>query len=97
MLKKIIAVLLLVVVSSSLFALDMSNAKPYSDSEFPKWEIKLRRAEIIFFGGIPVVYPLTYLAVSSFNGNTDFWSVMAITAGITASISLIDYIIGLSE
>ncbi len=97
MLKKTIAVLLLLVCSFSLFALDMSNAKPYEESEFPKWQLNLRRAETIFFGGIPLIYPITYLAVDALNGNTDFWNVMAITCGITASISIIDYFIGLGK
>ncbi|MCR5760774.1 MAG: hypothetical protein K6F82_02060 [Sphaerochaetaceae bacterium] len=95
--KKIIAVLLLVVFSCSLFALDMSNAREYEDSEFPKWALELRRAETIFFGGIPLVYPFAYLAVDTLNGNTDFWNVMAITCAVTATISVVDFIIGLGE
>lgn len=95
--KKAIALLLILVCSFSLFALDMSNAKPYEESEFPKWQLNLRRAETIFFGGIPLIYPITYLAVDALNGNTDFWNVMAITCGITASISIIDYFIGLGK
>lgn len=97
MLKKVIAVFLILTLSFSLFALDMSNAKPYSDDEFPKWQLNLRRAETIFFGGIPLIYPITYLAVDALNGNTDFWNVLGITCAVTASISIIDYIIGVGK
>jgi hypothetical protein len=34
----------------------LSSAKPYSDSEFPGWALKLRRFEIIAVGAFPVAY-----------------------------------------
>lgn len=33
-----------------------SGAKPYSDSEFPDWALKLRRFEIIAIGAFPVAF-----------------------------------------
>lgn len=95
MFKKIIAVLLLIVICSSVFALDMSNAKPYGEGEFPKFALNLRRSEILFFGGIPLIYPLTSLALNTFKVETNFWKTMGITCSITAAIALADYVIGL--
>jgi len=97
MFKKIVAVVLLIAICSSVFALDLKTAEPYSDSEFPKFALDLRRAEIIFFGGIPIVYPLTSLAMNTMKVDTNFWKTMGITCSITAAIVLADYVIGLIE
>lgn len=66
----------------------------YSDDEFAPWQKKLRRAEIIFFGGIPLAFLAAGL-VNSLTGNTlGFWPVLGISASIAVSISLADFIIG---
>ncbi len=96
MIKKIVALILLVVIcSSTLFALDMTNAEPYSKDEFPKWELNLRRTEIIFFGTIPVAYPLTSLVCDIANKDLDFWEKVGVSAAVAAGVALTDFIIGL--
>ncbi len=37
-------------------AMVFSNARPYSDSEFPDWALKVRRFEIIAVGAFPIAY-----------------------------------------
>lgn len=97
MFKKIVLIVVLLALCSSVFALDMSKAEPYSNTEFPKWSLDLRRSEIIFFGGIPIVYPLTALAMNTFKADTNFWKNMGITCSITAAIAIADYVIGLVQ
>jgi hypothetical protein len=98
MTKKAVAVLLLICVCFSAFSLDMKNAQPYSDDEFPKWSLDLRRGEIIFFGSLPIAYALTNLVSSNiFNSNMTFWENMAISAGVSAGIALLDYFLGLGS
>lgn len=97
MFKKVVAVILLIALCSSVFALDLSKAEPYGENEFPKFALDLRRSEIIFFGGLPIVYPLTSLALNSFKVDTNFWKTMGITCAISATIVLADYIIGLFD
>lgn len=95
MFKKIIALLLLVVIcSSTIFALDMSNAEPYAKDEFPKWELNLRRTEIIFFGTIPLAYPLTSLACELTKKDLDFWDKVGVSAAVAAGVALTDFILG---
>lgn len=66
----------------------------YSDDEFAPWQKKLRRAEIIFFGGIPLAFLAAGL-VNSLTGSTlGFWPVLGISASVAVSISLVDFIIG---
>lgn len=96
MFKKGIVILILICICSPVFTLDMKNAAPYEDGEFPKWALDIRRGEIIFFGSIPLAYAMTSLvANSAFNANLDFWQTVGISAGISAAIVVIDYVIGL--
>lgn len=95
MFKKITAVLLLLVICFNVFALDMSKAEPYQEIEFPKWTKDLRRAEIIFFGSLPLTYPVANLAMNAFKQDTDFWKNFGIACGISASIAVVDFVIGL--
>lgn len=97
MFKKVIAVILLIALCSGVFALDLSNAEPYEKTEFPKFALDLRRSEIIFFGGLPIVYPLTSLALKTCKVDTNFWKTMAISCSVSAVIALADYIIGLAD
>lgn len=93
--KKIIAVLLLLCVSFSVFSLDMKNAEPYEKDEFPKWAVDLRRSEIIFFGSVPFTYTATSLiANKAFKKDINFWKTAAIAGAASATITLIDFIIG---
>ncbi len=93
--KAVVIILLIAICSSSLFALDMSNAEPYEKDEFPKWELNLRRTEIIFFGTIPLAYPLTSLACELTNKNLDFWDKVGVSAAVAAGVALTDVILGI--
>ncbi len=90
----IIALVMLFVISGPLFALDMSNHEPYTQAEFPKWSLDLRRAESLFFGGLPIAFPLVTAAYSIAGQQADFWPVLGISCAVSATIVLIDYIIG---
>jgi len=98
MIKKVIAVVLLICICFSAFSLDMKNAQPYSDDEFPKWSLDLRRGEIIFFGSLPIAYAMTSLVSSNLvHKDLTFWQTMAISAGASAAIAILDYILGLGS
>lgn len=97
MLKKVVAVLLLISLCCSVFALDMSKAVPYKENEFPKFTYDLRRAEIIFFGSLPLAFPAASLGLSAFKVETDFWKTMGVACGIAGAIVLTDFIIGLIQ
>ncbi len=96
--KRLVALAVLICVSllvcSPVFSLDMKDYEPYSEDEFPKWSLDLRRAECIFFGGIPIAYPLTALAFNIANQDSSFLQNLAIACSVSAAIALIDYIIG---
>lgn len=96
--KKIVLVVVLICLSAlfcaPVFCADMKDYEPYSTDEFPKWALNLRRAECIFFGGIPIAYPLTALAFSVANKDTSFVQNLAIACSVSAAIALIDYVIG---
>ena len=96
--KRLIALSVLICLSfficAPIFSLDMTGYEPYSNDEFPKWTLDLRRAECIFFGGIPIAYPLTALAFSIADKETSFLQNLAIACSVSAAIALIDYIIG---
>lgn len=95
MVKKIITVLLLLTVCASLFALDMSNAEPYKEGEFPKWSVDLRRSEIIFFGSVPLTYTATTLIMNkAAKQDWDFWKTAAVACSASAVIAIVDFIIG---
>ena len=96
--KKLLAITLLICLAAlfcaPVFCADMKDYEPYGPDEFPKWALNLRRAECIFFGGIPIAYPLTALAFSVANKDTSFVQNLAIACSVSAAIALIDYIIG---
>ncbi len=96
--KRLIALFVLICLSffvcAPIFSLDMKDYEPYSEDEFPKWTLDLRRAECIFFGGIPIAYPLTALAFNIADKETSFLQNLAIACSVSAAIALIDYIIG---
>ena len=96
--KKTIVVIIMICFSAMLcaplFALSLDNYEPYSKDEFPKWSLDLRRAECIFFGGIPIAYPITALTLGLMNKETNFPKTLAISCGITLVIAVVDYILG---
>lgn len=95
MFRKFTAVVLLLCISFSLFALDMSKAEPYKEIEFPKWSRDLRRAEIIFFGAIPLAYPATNFVLGTIGKSDDFWHTLGYSCAVAGAIVLTDFIIGL--
>lgn len=96
MFKRIVAVVILVCFCFPVFAtLDMSNAQPYSDSEFPKFALGIRRTETIFFGGLPFTFMVTNLVTSLANSNMNYWTKLGISAGAAGVIAITDLILGL--
>lgn len=97
--KKTIVIIIMIcfsaLVCTPIFALTLDDYEPYRNEEFPKWTIDLRRAECIFFGGIPIAYPLTALTFGLFKQDADFGKTLAISCGVTLVIAVIDYILGL--
>ncbi len=96
--KKAVILLLIFVllfgICTPAFSLTLKNYEPYSDDEFPKWSLNLRRAESLFFGGIPIAFPLTSLAFSMTGKDSDFFTTLGYACAVSAVITLIDYIIG---
>ena len=95
--KKTIALLVLICFSAMLcpvFALTLDEYEPYQKEEFPKWSLDLRRAECIFFGGLPITFPVTAVAFTLANKDLSFGKTLAIAASLSAVIALVDYIIG---
>lgn len=66
----------------------------YEDAEFQTWMHKARRAETLFFGGIPITFAFVSLGYSLLNKEPNFWPMMGISAATSALISLADYIVG---
>lgn len=99
--KKLIATMVLICLAvlfcAPAFSAQMKDYEPYREDEFPKWSLDLRRAECIFFGGIPIAYPLTALAFSVANRQSSFIQNLAIACSVSAAIALIDYIIGVAD
>ena len=99
--KKLLAIILLICLAAlfcaPVFSAEMKDYEPYSQDEFPKWSLNLRRAECIFFGGIPIAYPLPALAFSVANKGTSFVQNLAIACSVSGAIALIDYIIGVAN
>ena len=96
--KKLISIIVLICLAAlfcaPVFSAEMKDYEPYKQDEFPKWSLELRRAECIFFGGIPIAYPLTTLAFGLAKKQTSFVENLAIACSVSAAIALIDYIIG---
>lgn len=94
MAKKIITVLLLICITSSVFALDMKNAEPYNKEEFPKWTVNLRREETIFFGSLPITFTATSLLMNkALKKDWSFWKNAAVACSASAVITIADFII----
>ena len=96
--KKTIIIIIMIcfsfLVCSPVFALSLDNYEPYDKDEFPKWALDLRRAECIFFGGIPIAFPLTALTFSLFKQDTSFLKTLGIACSVTAVIAIVDYVLG---
>lgn len=100
--KRVIALLLVVVFSLQMVA--AADYEPYRTDEFPQWSIKLRRAETLFFGAIPLTLGATGIAYSmarSFGAdpihpepNKETLAILGIAGGVALLIALTDFIIG---
>lgn len=66
----------------------------YQKSEFPKWALDLRRAECLFFGGLPIAFPVSALALGVMGKEASFLKTLGIACSVTAVIALVDYVIG---
>jgi hypothetical protein len=99
--KKAIILVLIFVLLFGLcmpaFSLTLTDYEPYTKDEFPKWSLNLRRAETLFFGGIPIAYPLASLAFSLAGKDAEFLPTLGIACAVSAVISLVDYIIGVAS
>jgi hypothetical protein len=97
----IMIVLIVLFVLSPVMSADY---EPYHIDEFPQWSIKLRRAETLFFGSLPItlgVTGLAYSAVQLASQNTwfsepvqDSLTVLSIAGILSLGIALADYIVG---
>ncbi len=100
--KKCIACILLVVFSITI--LGAADYEPYRIDEFPEWSVKLRRAETLMFGSLPITIGVTGLAYStaqllgaakfSQDPFVDTMTVIGIAGGLSLVIAVADYIIG---
>ena len=86
--------LLLFGVRMPAFSLTLTNYEPYTKDEFPKWSLDLRRAETLFFGGIPIAFPLTSLAFNLAGQSPNFLTTLGVACAVSAVITLVDYILG---
>jgi hypothetical protein len=74
--------------------------KPYTEEEFARWLIDLRRAESLFFGSLPLTYGVIRLTENLILGDsgeigTDgFILRLSAAAGISAVLAASDYILG---
>jgi len=95
--KKIVAILLIALTAglfTPLFSLSLDNYEPYSQDGFPKWSLDLRRAECIFFGGIPIAFPVTALAFNLAGKDPTFLETLGVACAVSAVITVVDYILG---
>jgi len=96
--KKLITFVLLICLCMPLFAgLDMSKAEPYKEDEFPKWALDIRRTEVIFMGALPLTFIAANAINSAIGSEMGFFNTLTIAAGVSAAITLADYVIGLFE
>jgi hypothetical protein len=99
--KKIVATILLLVLCASPLVADYV---PYSPDEFPQWSIKLRRAETLLFGALPItlgVTSLSYAAALSLGASPlyddtfkDTMAVIGIAGTLALVVAIADFIIG---
>ena len=102
--KKIVALLLIIVLSFNIFAYPITyDYEPYEEDEFPLWLSEIRRAESIFFGSLVITFPLTaagFAIAENFGANIEdndfnlFWQQMGIAACASLLIAGVDWLIG---
>lgn len=97
--KFVVVFLILILVTQMIW-----SYQPYDPLEFPSWAIKLRRAETITFGALPITFSfvgLSYGIARSFGSDPffhdplkDSLAVLGIASIFAIGIALADYIIG---
>ena len=94
--KRFIAIVLLacMMLSIPLFSLSLEGYEPYNNGEFPKWSLDLRRSECIFFGGIPITFPVSALAFNLAKKDASFLETLGVACAISAVITVVDYVLG---
>lgn len=102
----IMLVFLLQILGASTNDADSSTWEytPYLIDEFPPWAAKLRRAETVLFGSLPLTVAVTgvgYSVLQSFGvgsiGSSDVQEALALGAvalSLSVFISLLDFILG---
>ena len=99
--RRIVAIVMLLILCTSPLVADYV---PYSADEFPQWSIKLRRAETLLFGALPITLGMTSLSyaaalslgASPFYDDTfkDTMAVIGIAGTLALVVAIADYIIG---
>ncbi|MGD1822872.1 MAG: hypothetical protein ACPKM0_08965 [Pleomorphochaeta sp.] len=106
--RKLIALLLIIMLSSSSVfcdSVEFDDYEAYTIDEFPEWSWKLRRGESLFFGSLAITLPLTIVAYNAITSTswvdspsdddfTNFTYQLSIAAILSLSIAVGDYIIG---
>jgi hypothetical protein len=98
--RVLLLLIMMVILMHPLFA----DYEPYRADEFPQWSIKLRRAETLLFGSLPITVGVTSLAYSTAQlmGAPQLHSdplreslaVIGIAGALSLAVVLADYIIG---
>ena len=99
--RRTIAIVVLVVLCLQPLLADYT---PYSQDEFPQWSLKLRRAETLLFGSLPITLGMTSIsyAVAISLGAPPFTSdptkntlaIIGVAGGLSLLVALADYILG---
>ena len=81
---------------------DKVTYEPYLEGEFSPFAVDLRRAETIFFGSLPITFAVSSLAVGAADAliSSDLPDTelsLGITIGLSLTIAIVDYILGLNE
>ena len=98
--KKIVVILLILILATQM----IWSYQPYDPLEFPSWTIKLRRAETITFGALPITFSVVGLSygIARSLGSDPFYhdplkdslALLGIASVFAIGIALADYIIG---
>ncbi len=106
--KIVIIAIVLSLFSNSLYAetssavnSDDESYELYVYDEFPDWMHKVRRAESLFIGSLPLTFGAVTLAVNLFSVNTsgtlihdDYLFRIGISAAVSLGIVIIDFVLG---
>lgn len=106
--KILIIAMLTSLISHTLYAASAASVNAEGESyalyeyeEFPEWLHKVRRAESLFIGSLPLTFGAVTIAANLFFLNTagvmstdDYFLRIGISAAISLGITFIDYILG---